>query len=186
MSKPDITNARFTFRRYADSADVASLQSALDTIFFDASNTKSFASEEARAAFRERWLGRYLTHDPQWAYIAQLGSGEVAGYLAGSLSDPAQTPRFSDIPYFAAFKELTRQFPAHLHVNLAKGLRGQGLGSALVQRFMRDAAEAGAPGVHIVTSRGARNVGFYTRNGFTEKCATGEGLREVVFLGREI
>ena len=63
MSKPDITNARFTFRRYADIADVASLQSALDTIFFDASNIKSFAREEARAAFRELVKRRGAAHN---------------------------------------------------------------------------------------------------------------------------
>ena len=186
MTMPLEHRLSFTIRRYADVAGAPGLRAALDAIFFEASNTKSFASEEARVVFRERWLGKYLTHDPDWAYVAQRTDGHIAGYLAGSLSDPALTPRFSEIPYFAAFKDLTRRYPAHLHVNLAGGQRSQGIGSALVERFVRDASDAGAPGVHVVTSRGARNVGFYARNSFLEVGAHGEGAREIVFLGREI
>ena len=186
MTKPDLHQPNFTIRRYADVAGAPGLQAALDKIFFESSNTQSFASDEARAEFRERWLGRYLTHDPDWAYVAQRTDGQIAGYLAGALSDPALTPRFSGIPYFAAFKDLTRRYPAHLHVNLSGGQRSQGIGSALVERFVHDASDAGAPGVHVVTSRGARNVGFYVRNGFAEVGALGEGAREVVFLARTL
>lgn len=158
----------------------------IDAVFFQSSNTQSFADAAARAAFRERWLGRYLHHDSQWAYVALAENGDVAGYLVGSLDDPAVSPRFDDIGYFAAFKELTRRFPAHLHVNLLPDARGAGIGGQLVARFVSDAANAGAPGVHVVTSRGARNVGFYARNGFTERGAAGEGAREVALLGRQL
>ena len=186
MSLPDHSPPQFSVRRYADVAMAPGLQAALDEIFFESSNTKTFVSDETREAFRERWLGKYLTHDPDWAYVAQRTDGHIAGYLAGSLSDPALTPRFSEIPYFAAFKDLTRRYPAHLHVNLAGGQRSQGIGSALVERFVRDASDAGAPGVHVVTSRGVRNVGFYARNGFAEVGALGEGARELVFLARSL
>lgn len=158
----------------------------LDSIFFASSNTKAFASDEVRAQFRERWLGRYLTHDPQWAYIAFMEEGDVAGYLVGALDDPALAPRFSDIGYFGRFAELTKRYPAHLHVNLAERFRSGGIGSQLVQRFCADAATSGAPGVHVVTSRGARNVRFYERNGFLEAGSDGEGGKEVVFLAREL
>lgn len=172
--------------RFSEISDASVVQAGIDAIFFEASNTKSFDDAGARAAFRERWLGRYLAHDPHWFYVAFAPNGEVAGYLAGSLDDPALTPRFSDIGYFAEFKSLTRLFPAHLHVNVAQQLRGSGAGSALVTLFAADAAKAGAPGVHVVTSRGARNVGFYERNGFFEQGASGQGAREVVFLGRAL
>jgi GNAT superfamily N-acetyltransferase len=172
--------------RFKDVLARQGVLSGVDDVFFQSSNTQTFADAAARAAFRERWLGRFLTHDPQWAYVAVASSGRVAGYLVASLDDPALTPRFSDIPYFAAFKELTRRYPAHLHVNLAPECRGNGLGSELVARFNADAARAGCPGVHVVTSRGARNIGFYSRNGFRELGAMGEGAREVVFLGRDL
>ncbi|MEQ1717586.1 MAG: GNAT family N-acetyltransferase [Hyphomicrobium sp.] len=170
----------------SDPAQLASLQAGLDTVFFEASNTRIFASEAARAVFREQWLGRYLTHDPQWAYVALGPSGEVAGYLVGCLDDPAVTARFSDISYFARLQDLTRRFPAHLHINLAPAFRGAGVGATLVNRFAVDAAAARAPGVHVVTSRGSRNVDFYRRNGFCEQGAEGEGDKERVFLGRAL
>ncbi len=162
------------------------LIAGLDGVFFEASNTKAFSSDAARAAFRDLWLGRYLAHDPAWAYVATAPDGRVAGYLAGSLDDPAVTPRFADIAYFAAFKDLTRRYPAHLHVNLAAEFRGHGVGARLIGRFVDDARVAGAPGVHVVTSRGARNVTFYTRNGFSEAGVAGEGAREVVFFCRKL
>lgn len=173
-------------RRLIDIPDAATVVPGVDAVFFDASNTKSFAEAEARAVFRERWLGRYLTHDPQWFYVAFASDGGVAGYLSGCLDDPARASRFSDIAYFAVWRDLTRQFPAHLHVNLAPQYRGSGAGSALVARFVAEAADGGAPGVHVVTSRGARNVRFYERNGFTEHGAFGAGAREVVLLARKL
>lgn len=164
----------------------AALEEELDAIFFEASNTKSFANDDVRAAFRERWLGRYLAHDPHWAYVALGDHGEVAGYLVGCLEDPARTGRFSDIEYFARFASLTAKYPAHLHVNLGAAYRGSGIGSLLVQRFCADAAAAGSTGVHVVTSRGARNVGFYARNGFHEAGCDGVGAKEVVFLAKAL
>ena len=162
------------------------LARALDGIFFQSSNTKSFAGAQARADFRERWFGRYLSHDPQWAYVAFTPEGEPAGYLVGSIDDPVCTPRFADIGYFGHFAALTSRYPAHLHINLAERCRSGGIGSRLVTRFCIDAAKAGAPGVHVVTSRGARNVRFYERNGFLEAGCQGEGAKEVVFLAKAL
>lgn len=179
-------------RRYGDVIENCTqdrreaLARALDDIFFQSSNTKSFASAQARTDFRERWFGRYLTHDPQWAYIAVTPEGEPAGYLVGAINDPARTPRFADIGYFGAFAALAARYPAHLHVNLAERCRSGGVGSRLVARFCSDAAKAGAPGVHVVTSRGARNVRFYERNGFLQEGAQGEGPKEVVFLAKAL
>ncbi|MGQ0458035.1 MAG: GNAT family N-acetyltransferase [Hyphomicrobium sp.] len=179
-------DANIVIRRYSDLQPSAALDAGLDAVFFEASNTKSFAGDSERAAFRERWLGRYLTHDAPFAYVAFDQAGAVAGYLAGSISDPAATERFSDIAYFQTFRDLTRVYPAHLHVNLGPAYRGRGLGARLIDQFVADAKLAGAPGAHVVTSRGARNVGFYAENGFLERGASGEGVREIVFLGRRL
>jgi GNAT superfamily N-acetyltransferase len=172
--------------RLEDVAQWPGVLSGIDDVFFQSSNTRNFESDGARALFRERWLGRYLAHDPQWCYVAMDADHEVAGYLVASLDDPALAPRFADITYFSVFKDLTRRFPAHLHVNLKASSRSSGIGSALVQRFASEARDAGATGVHVVTSRGARNVGFYERNGFAELGATGEGAREIVFLAHKL
>jgi len=172
--------------RWGDCADPDAARAEIEAIFFEASNTKSFATEAARAQFCERWLGRYLTCDADKVYVAPDSDGAVIGYLAGSFDDPARTPRFSDIPYFAELADLTQHYPAHLHVNLSPVARGQSIGSDLVRAFAAAAAAAGLPGVHVVTSANARNVSFYKRLGFLERRRFPFKGHDLVFLGRDL
>ena len=159
---------------------------ALDAIFFEASGTKTFATAEVRAAFRERWLGRYLRQYPEWVYLALNDEDRIAGYLLGCLDDPAKTPMFSDIGYFQNFAHLTARFPAQIHVNLAPLARGHGTGGRLVSAFSDDARRAGCPGVHVVTARGLRNTKFYALNGFNEAGHIDWQGRELLFLARDL
>lgn len=174
-----------TIVRYTDLPHSERVAQQLNAIFFQSSNTQSFADDEARARFRERWLGRYLTHYPQWFYIA-LSDGDCAGYLAGCLDNPATLPLFADIALYKTFSNWTGKYPAHLHVNLGPIYRSAGAGSELVGRFCADARRAGAPGVHVMTGKHMRNVAFYARNGFRELASAGEGAAAVVFLAREL
>lgn len=167
-------------------ADPEPARMAIRRIFFEASGTKSFASEAARDTFFERWLGRYLVHDRKHVLVALNGEGEVLGYLVGCLDDPARTKRFGDIGYFAEFALLTARYPAHLHVNLDVQARGAGVGSLLVQAFCEQVAEAGLPGVHVVTGQGARNAGFYHRLGFFQRGTAVFNGHGIVFLGRDL
>jgi GNAT superfamily N-acetyltransferase len=158
----------------------------LDHVFFSSSARQSFASAEEKAAFRERWLGRYLVNFPQYAWVALDGAQRVVGYLVGSLDDPARDPLFADLSHFARFSALTDRYPAQLHVNLDAAWRGRGIGAELVAAFVRQAQAAGCPGVHVVTGRGARNVGFYLANGFaTRGHSKGDGS-DLLFLGRDL
>jgi ribosomal protein S18 acetylase RimI-like enzyme len=179
MSEP------ITIHRYVDIDVTPERTSEIDRVFFESSNTKAFDSDEIRAAFRERWLGRYLRHDAKFAYVAQTTDGTIVGYLVGAIDDPAITSRFADIAYFAALSAKTKHFPAHLHVNVRSDFRGCGIGGLLVDRFVADAKAAGAPGVHVVTSVGAANVSFYNRNHFEEVARAGAGGR-LVFLARAL
>ncbi len=177
-------------RRWSELDERDQLYDALDAIFFEASHTKSFESEAVRAAFRRRWLGRYLEMRPDLAHI--LFAGEAAraetlvGYVVGAHEDPAQTDCYDDIGYFHLLSYVTRRFPAHLHINLRHDLRGRGLGGLLVDRFVDDVAAAGLPGVHVVTGAGLRNVAFYERNGFSFAHRFMWKDKELVFLGRAI
>jgi GNAT superfamily N-acetyltransferase len=164
-------------QRWNDSPKTAQLLAEVDAIFFEASNTKAFASEELRAAFRERWLGRYLEQHPQWAYLAVAPDGAVGGYLVGVLEEASG---------FDDFAAAALEFPAHLHVNLAPQHRSQGIGAALIEAFASDAALAGAKGMHVITSAEARNVRFYERAGFSPRARTTVNGRELVFLGRPL
>ena len=78
------------------------------------------------------------------------------------------------------------RYPAQLHVNVEEARRGQHIGAALITAFARHAEESGAPGVHVVTGRGMRNVGFYLSNGFRELGVHAAAGHELLFLGRAL
>jgi GNAT superfamily N-acetyltransferase len=158
----------------------------IERIFFDASGRTDFADDSERAAFRERWLGRYLLHDRAHAFVARADGGCVAGYVVGCLDDPAANARFSDLSYFADLADLTARYPAHLHINLDPAWRSQGIGARLVETFAGHAEALGAAGVHIVTGAAARNVSFYRRCGFAplRTCEWEGGV--VLFMGRTL
>ena len=161
-----------------------SLIAQIDAIFLETTAQPPAPGPE-REAFRERWLGRYLRGGTDVALLALAGEDTVAGYLVGALEDPALQARFADIGYFRTdFADLTRRFPAHLHVNLAHPFRNRGTGARLIEAFAEVARQAGAPGMHAVTGRGMRNVRFYQRCGFVERACAPWNDGEVVFLGR--
>jgi len=168
-----------------DDATPATL-AEIDRIFFAASLRKTFADAGEREAFKERWLGRYLLHDRDHAFLARAEDGAIAGYLVGCLDDPALVPRFWDLAYFADFADLTARYPAHLHVNLDAAWRSQGIGARLVERFACHAARRGVPGVHVVTGVGVRNVTFYERAGFLPLRGLPWNDGRVLIMGRDL
>ena len=160
------------------------LNAELNAIFFHASLVQSFASDEARAAFRERWLGNYLIYNRSECFLAFGQANGLVGYLVGALDDPARHERFAWLGYFRDLAALTPSYPAHLHVNVAAQHRSSGIGSRLIEAFAAHARRAGVPGMHVVTGKGMRNVGFYQRNGFAELAEVPWNGGTVVMLGR--
>jgi len=60
-------------------------------------------------------------------------------------------------------------YPAHLHINLREGFRGQQLGRRLVEKFCNHARAAGARGVHAgVSAENERGCHFFEELGFVE------------------
>ena len=62
---------------------------------------------------------------------------------------------------------IVARYPAHIHMNLRSRLRGQGVGTMLLQRWVAMARAAGVPGIHLGANAG--NVGgiaFWQRSGF--------------------
>jgi GNAT superfamily N-acetyltransferase len=58
-------------------------------------------------------------------------------------------------------------YPAHLHINLRDGFRGQRLGARLIERFIDQAKSAGIKGVHAsVLDDNITASRFFTRVGF--------------------
>jgi GNAT superfamily N-acetyltransferase len=195
VAEPDVLNWKsqamalddVAIRAVPDGHMSAETAAQVDAIFFEASERRDHVSPEAQSAFRERWLGRYLRGGSDVVLIAEDRAGTVAGYLVGALENPAEQDRFADIDYFRGeFRALCGRYPAHLHVNLAPAFRSLGIGARLIAAFTARAAEAGAPGVHVVTARDARNVRFYARCGLAELGAAIWNGRHIVFLGKPL
>lgn len=175
-----------TVVRLREAPDPRGASEAIEAIFFESSGGGRFNSEASRAAFRERWLGRYLTHYPQYVFVALTPGNEVIGYLVGCLDDPSRNRLFSDISYFAEFAHLTRKYPAHLHINLTTRWRSQGIGKRLVSTFADCAVEAGVPGLHVITGEGHRNNRFYVACGFVQLGSAVWNGNRIVFFGRKL
>src|SRR5262249_47722677 len=86
----------------------------------------------------------------------------------GCLKNPTQLADFSDVEYFRTNSDICRDYPAHLHVNVAPQWRNRGLGAALIERFADWARLHSVGGIHLVTSSTSRNIPFYKRAGFSE------------------
>jgi GNAT superfamily N-acetyltransferase len=66
-------------------------------------------------------------------------------------------------------RQLLRDYPAHLHMNVDAPFRRAGVGSALVARYGADLEARRVPGVHLFCGPDPRP--FYTRLGFRELAA---------------
>jgi GNAT superfamily N-acetyltransferase len=74
-----------------------------------------------------------------------------------------------------------------LHVNVADAnSRNHGVGAALIEAFAAQASNIEAPGMHIVTNEGARNIRFYERNNFRILSTSHSNDLRVVFMGRQL
>lgn len=157
----------------------------LDVIFFTSSATQAFTDAAERAAFRDRWLGRYLDNWSENFWVASA-NGRLIGYLAGCLIDPLTLPLFDDHAFLRAFALLTPAYPAHLHINVDATRRSGGVGAALIAAFCEDASRSGSRGVHVVTAAASRNVSFYARQDFVQVGAANWSGRDLVMLGRRL
>jgi len=162
----------------------------IDQIFFEASSVQAFRDVAHQKSFRWLWLGRYLAEEPEHGFVALAcdshGRRGVAGYLVGSLADPARRTAFNELDYLSAFSDQTALYPAHLHVNVANGMRGAGIGAKLVAAFEDHAGANGTRGIHLVTGAGMRNVRFYDRLGYGEVARAMRGGGHVVMLAKRL
>jgi GNAT superfamily N-acetyltransferase len=155
-------------QRADEVADFLSRLADIDDIFFNSSARRDFSSQEEKQAFRDTSLGRYMEKHRSSFFVALDADGRAVGYLAGCLEDPMTLSHFNDVAYFRSIEDICRDYPAHLHVNIAEGHRNRGLGTALVGRFVAWAKLHSVMGIHLVTSSTARSIPFYRRSGFIQ------------------
>lgn len=140
----------------------------------------------------------YTVLSPQTVFIAEDDEG-VCGYIAGVFDTvafeerlerewwPELRERYPDpsgdpstwnadqrrsyaihhpkrVPAF-----LTDRFPAHIHMNLLPRTQGQGIGSALLDKWLSNARDKGVKGVHLGASAGNHSgIRFWASRGFTQ------------------
>jgi GNAT superfamily N-acetyltransferase len=79
-------------------------------------------------------------------------------------------------------------FPGHLHMNLLPRLQGQGVGTALLERWLAQVAPPGLDGLHVGVSRdNLDGLAFWRARGF-EPIARPPGVRAggAHWLGRRL
>ena len=65
-------------------------------------------------------------------------------------------------------KEIVKQYPSHLHIDLLEKAQGRGIGKAMMLLVLETLKEQGSPGVHLgMGAQNARAFTFYTKLGFT-------------------
>lgn len=176
----DLSSVTLTAERLAE----------LDEIFFTSSARTSFADDDDRQSFRQRWLGFYINDAAALNLVAVDASDRIVGYIlsataelkAGKPRDPLETVR----GYKPDWSDHVARFPAHLHINLLENHRGLGIGEKLVAKLCERLAQNTTKGVHLLTSANSRNVRFYEKCGFSEQARSSDAENAVVFLARRL
>ncbi len=155
------------------------------------------------------YVGPYLAVPATLAFVAEDGSG-VAGYVLAAVDTAAfeaacerswwpplrathprnpaaggrdgalvevihQPPRTPDW--------ITRDWPAHLHIDLLPRLQGSGMGRGLMAAALDALRGRGVSGVHLgVAPANRRAIGFYRHLGF-ERLAAGE---DAIVMGHRL
>jgi ribosomal protein S18 acetylase RimI-like enzyme len=141
------------------------------------------------------FLNPYLEFEPELAFVVDDGEGGVGGYIVGTADTerfvrlfrdawlprvaarypmPEGEPQTADerlarllhSPEWMHFADLAH-LPAHLHIDLLPSHQGQGLGRALVERFVAALVAQGVAGLHVdVSLENPGSQRFFERLGF--------------------
>lgn len=91
----------------------------------------------------------------------------TAAFVWRSFADIAGDAARRELPPSDVFDE---RWPAHLHIDLLPEARGQGVGGALMRRWLATLRERGIPGCHLETmAENAAAVSFFASCGFTPR-----------------
>jgi len=70
--------------------------------------------------------------------------------------------------------ELVAAYPAHIHMNLLERLRGQRVGTQLLEAWRQKARADGVTGIHLGANAGnTGGIAFWTRSGFVPQAQVG-------------
>lgn len=155
----------------------------------------------------------YMTYEPEHLLVAQAEDG-VVGYLSGCFNSSRcrwikatrVIPRailnalirgevgWAELKYLGSYIYVGTHggmrnapppgYPAHFHINIKEGWRGQGLGTELAGKFLEILRKSGIRGVHVRVRRNDRrasrffqSLGFSRENGYPILVAEGGTYR---------
>lgn len=155
-------------------------RSQIDAIFFEASTKKEFKDAQDKAAFNWKYLGFYLSHYPEYAWIA-VRDLQLLGYVVGMpfSHDPSL---YKIQPHMMDFAEEFKNYPAHLHINCHESSRGMGVGKLLTLQLIEQLKQQGVKGLHIMTGPTSDNRYFYSKLGFNFE----HTKNSILFMGRDL
>lgn len=109
------------------------------------------------AAFEDRlereWWPDLRRH---YAGIPSDRLTEADRHRVGSIQNPSSNPA-----------DIVALYPAHVHMNLLPRLRGQRVGTALLQRWIGQARASGVKGIHLgASASNAGGIAFWQHGGF--------------------
>jgi ribosomal protein S18 acetylase RimI-like enzyme len=200
-------------RPYGSHDRAAVLQIAADTGFFGAP-VEAFLDD--RRLMQDAFVAYYVDREPEHLWVAEA-DGSVVGYISGSTGGARASRGRALTAAEFAFRFVTfryrvrrqtwryfyrvagallrgeyahadlKYYPAELHINLAEGARGLGLGKGLMNACLDQMSALGQPGIHLnTTSLNAAAVGMYEKMGFRLLGAKRTRLWEPWLPGREV
>lgn len=152
-------------------------------IFFESSTKKSFTDEAEKEAFFDKYLGYYLRHYPEFAWVAM---GErVLGYVI--VAPTSDDPELQELqPHLKIFGSQFQDYPAHLHINCHHESRGMGVGVQLVAQAEKKLRGLKIKGLHIMTGSDAPNKSFYKKLGFDFQTELNFHGSTILFMGKSL
>ena len=152
-------------------------------IFFESSTKKTFKDEAEKESFYEKYLGFYLNHYPQFAWVAR--NERVLGYVI--VAPETRNPELQKLqPHLQVFDSLFQSYPAHLHINCHHESRGHGVGSKLIHEAEIKLRQLNIKGLHIMTGSDAANKNFYKKLGFDFQTELNFHGSTILFMGKSL
>lgn len=157
----------------------------------------------------EVFVGPYLVHEPDFAWVYADGNDRARGYVLGALDTtafeltlerdwwPTLRARYRTVPSNPLDQEIVayvhrpprrqvqvvEKFPSHLHIDMLPTVQGGGRGGAMIRTVLSALADAGSPGVHLGVAQANRNaIGFYEHLGFRTIVASSDADELVMGL----
>lgn len=152
-------------------------------IFFESSTKKDFKDENERELFYEKYLGYYLKHFPELAFIAF--DQKVLGYIVAA--PDSLDPGLAHLqPHLSVFKDYFNNYPAHLHINCHHESRGRGVGGLLIGELEKKLKSLNIKGLHIMTGTDSLNRKFYQKSGFDFEATESFRDSSILFMGKTL